>query len=215
MSSVPNQFADVTVTATDPGTRSSPDNDPSSSCYILVLPDERESPITIPFQIMPDRVTDSKTAEFDSAFIIGRSSPLKTYKYSSARRINLTLEFFASLNSEDLAPNEDGANNVKTHVNNLRALVNPNYGSSVIRRPKKCLVRLGNNVAFVGFCTNVSVSYRGDYPWSLNPTKAHYASVALAFEDTGEEVYSSDDILSGKDFMDANIKDTNNRFNSD
>lgn len=182
------------------------DNDPRVSCYLIILPNDAtsdETPVTVKFQTMPERITDTKSAAFDDARIIGRSSPLKTYQFSSARKINLTLEFFASLESKDLDATTNGANNVKKTVNTLRALVNPNYTSSVIQRPRKCLVRVGDNIALIGFCMHVTVTYRGDYPWELNPYLAHYASVNLSFEDTGEKVYSFDDILAGKDFMDA------------
>ena len=51
----------------------------------------------------------------------------------------------------------------------------------------------------IGYCLNVNVTLRGDYPWELNPALAHYASVAMTFEETGEDVYSFDDIRLGVD----------------
>ena len=189
------------------------DNDPRDSCYIIILPNSNDDVyVTIPFQIMPAVITDAKSAVFDDANIIGRSSPLKTYKFSSARVLNLTLEFFASLESEDNSEDAAGLYNVKTAVNSLRSLVNPTYTSSTIQRPYKCLVRIGDTLAFIGFCRSVYVSYKGDYPWALNPTRAHYASVALMFEDTGEGVYSGDDIRSGVDFMDITNVDRGLNF---
>lgn len=179
-------------------------NDPSRFCYIIVLPDDGDKTSEqhiIRFQTMPDKITDSKSAVFNDAQIIGRSSPLKTYQFSSARRISLNLEFFASLEAKD----DEGRNGptgvykVKETVNLLRSLVNPNYGEKLISRPRKCILRVGDNIGMSGFCTSVNVTLRGDYPWELYPALAHYASVSLTFEETGESVYSFDDIRLGKD----------------
>lgn len=179
-------------------------NDPSQHCYIIVLPDEGEDSSAryeIRFQTMPDKITDSKSAVFNDAQIIGRSSPLKTYQFSSARRISLNLEFFASLEANDVSDPSmlGGVTKVKETVNLLRALVNPNYGNKLIARPRKCILRVGDNIGMIGFCLTVNVTLRGDYPWELNPAMAHYASVAMIFEETGEDVYSFDDIRIGKD----------------
>jgi hypothetical protein len=185
------------------------DNDPSRHCYIIVLPDdgdEASKKHVILFQTMPDKITDSKSAVFNDAQIIGRSSPLKTYQFSSARRISLNLEFFASLEAKDVNENKplEGVTKVKETVKLLRALVNPNYGSKLIARPRKCILRVGDNIGMIGFCISVNVTLRGDYPWELNPAMAHYASVALTFEETGEDVYSFDDIRQGED-LEASI----------
>jgi len=179
-------------------------NDPSQHCYIIVLPDEGEDSSAryeIRFQTMPDKITDRKSAVFNDAQIIGRSSPLKTYQFSSARRISLNLEFFASLEANDVSDPSmlGGVTKVKETVNLLRALVNPNYGNKLIARPRKCILRVGDNIGMIGFCLTVNVTLRGDYPWELNPAMAHYASVAMTFEETGEDVYSFDDIRIGKD----------------
>lgn len=189
-------------------------NDPSRYCYIIVLPDEGDTTSvqhTILFQTMPDKITDSKSAIFNDAQIIGRSSPLKTYQFSSARKIALTLEFFASLNAKDQEGivGTKGAPKVKETVNLLRALVNPNYGSKLISRPRRCILRVGENIGMIGFCMSVNVVLRGDYPWDLNPAMAHYASVSLAFEETGEDVYSFDDIRLGEDMKASSSMENN------
>jgi len=50
---------------------------------------------------------------------------------------------------------------------------------------------------------------RGDYPWELNPAMAHYASVSLTFEETGEDVYSFDDIRQGEDLASSSSLERN------
>lgn len=187
-----------------------PLNDPSDQCYILILPDMNDSnsvQYTVKFQTMPDKITDSKSASFNDAQIIGRSSPLKTYQFSSARKLSLTLEFFASLEEGDVGAKtgNQAANEVKAKVNMLRGLLNPNYGNKLISRPRRCMVRMGDSIGMVGFCTSVQVVLRGDYPWELKPALAHHASVSLVFEDTGEAVYSFDDIRVGRDFNDQGV----------
>lgn len=184
-------------------------NNPELYCYLIILRDDNDSDSKdhkILFQTMPDKITDSKSANFSDAQIIGRSSPLKTYQFSSARKLNLTLEFFASLEANDEKTPGFGVQEVKRKVNTLRGLVSANYGPKLISRPRKCIIRVGENIGMIGFCTGVSVVLRGDYPWALNPALAHHASVALSFEETGENIYSFDDIRVGADFNDMKIK---------
>ena len=158
-------------------------NNPFTSCFIIVLSRGIGFPVQdiIPFQFMPQLITDSKTAFFNDVPIIARSSPIKNYSGSGSRTIQFTLEFFA-------APEQglDGITPllIKTRIDACRALTYPDYTGFVMKPPPRCIIHIGNQVAMLGICRNVSVSYNGDSPWDIAPVSlSHHASVSLTFEE--------------------------------
>lgn len=159
-------------------------NNPALNSFIVVLKRGPGFPVkdVIPFQFLPEMVRDSKVAVYNDIAVIGRSSPVKSYSHSGARTINFALQFFA-------AP-EAGLRMIdpvliKTRVDALRALVVPDYSGFVVQPPPRCIIHLGLQMAFMGVCKSVSVSYQGGSPWSLapQPILAHHATVDLAFEE--------------------------------
>lgn len=159
-------------------------NNPAFSSFIIVLSKGGGFPVKdiIPFQFMPDSIGDSKTANYNDINIIARSMPIKSYAHSSSRMINFTLDFFTSP--------EQGLKIIsplllKTRIDALRALVYPEYTPFAIKPPPRCLVHIGAQLAFLGVCRSVSVSYSNQAPWDLNPIAlAHHAKVALTFEES-------------------------------
>lgn len=159
-------------------------NNPALSSFIVVLKRGPGFPVqdVIPFQFMPDNVRDSKVAVFNDIAIIGRSSPIKNFSHSGPRTISFALQFFA-------AP-EAGLRIIdpliiKSRVDALRALVVPNYDGFIIEPPPRCIVHLGLQMAFLGVCKSVNVSYSGASPWNVlpMPVLAHHATVDLTFEE--------------------------------
>lgn len=159
-------------------------NNPAFTSFIIVLSRGAGFPVKdiIPFQFMPDTITDAKTANYNETMIIARSVPVKSYSHSSSRLISFTLDFFA-------AP-EAGLGVIhpfiiKTRIDALRALVYPDYGLFVSKPPPRCLIHIGAQMAFLGVCKSVSVSYSNQSPWNVAPiVLAHHAKVALTFEET-------------------------------
>jgi hypothetical protein len=159
-------------------------NNPTLSSFIIVLKRGPGFPVQdiIPFQFMPDMTRDSKVAVYNDIAIIGRSSPVKNYSHSGARMINFQLQYFA-------AP-EAGLRFVdpiliKTRVDACRALVVPDYSGFTMKPPPRCIVHLGLQMAFLGVCKSVNVSYLGSSPWNVlpMPVLAHHATVDLMFEE--------------------------------
>jgi hypothetical protein len=136
----------------------------------------------IPFQFLPNIIRDSKNAVYNDIPIIARSVPVKNYSYSNSRTISFTLEFFTSP--------EQGPSTIftpltiKTRIDALRALVYPDYSGFIVKPPPRCIVMVGLQLAFMGVCRNVSVSYSNQSPWDLFPAVlAHHATVDLSFEE--------------------------------
>ena len=160
------------------------ENNPALNSFIIVLKRGPGFPVkdVIPFQFLPEVVRDSKVAVYNDIAIVGRSSPAKNYSHSGARNVNFTLQFFA-------AP-EAGLRMIdpiliKTRIDALRALVVPDYSGFIVQPPPRCIIHLGLQMAFLGVCKSVSVSYQGGSPWSLAPAPilAHHATVDLSFEE--------------------------------
>jgi hypothetical protein len=63
-------------------------------------------------------------------------------------------------------------------------LVYPDYGAFSIKPPPRCIVHIGAQVAFMGVCRSVNVTYSNQSPWQLTPVVlSHHAKVALTFEE--------------------------------
>ncbi len=158
-------------------------NNPAFSSFIIVLKSGIGLPVkdVIPFQFMPDSIGDSKSAIYNDVNIIARSMPVKNYSHSAARMISFTLDFFTSP--------EQGTRAIsplllKTRIDACRALLYPDYGFFSIKPPPRCIVHIGAQVAFLGVCKSVNVSYSNQSPWDLQPVVlAHHAKVALTFEE--------------------------------
>ena len=158
-------------------------NNPAFTSFIVVL-DARPGLLStnvIPFQFMPDTITDNKSAVFNDINIIARSSPIKSYSHSSARQISFKLEFFAKPEKGQLVPTPGM---IKKTVDTLRSLVSPTYLQFKILPPPKCLVIVGGQIAFVGICKSVGVSYSNNSPWEIRGVNlSHHATVSLTFEE--------------------------------
>lgn len=181
-----------------------------NGCYIIILPEkdnqeatDSNAAITISFDTMPTTITDAKQAVWQDTAIIARSAPLKTYQFSGARTITFSLDFFISIEANDIPEGQEKDRLVamKKKLNALRGLMYPN-NSNTIRRPRKCIIRIGDAFGMLAFCKNVSVIYRGDSPWNLKPTLAHHATVNLVLEETGEKIYTFDDVYADKELND-------------
>lgn len=159
-------------------------NNPALSSFIVVLKRGPGFPVQdiIPFQFMPDNFRDAKAAVYNDIAIVGRSSPIKNYSHSSPRTISFALQFFASP--------EAGLGFalpilIKTRIDACRALVVPNYSGFIMQPPPRCIVSLGLQVAFLGVCKSVNVSYTNTSPWDVlpMPVLAHHATVDMTFEE--------------------------------
>ena len=155
--------------------------------YIRTMDFEKDNFI-IPFQTMPEKITDSKNANYDDTFFIAGSSPLKTYQNSTARTIAFTLEFFDVIEVQNSIFSATDGKTLKNLVDNARSLLYPNYKTAQIKPPTKCLVRLGGQAAMIGVCKSVNILYDGVKPWALHsdqgtPSTPHWVSISFVFDE--------------------------------
>jgi len=174
-------------------------NDPSISCYIIAFikgGDVSEAE-TIEFQFMPNTITDMKSAVYNDTIPIARSSPVKSYSHSGARTISFALEFFANPEAgrTDMTPKI-----IKGKIDLLRALTMPDYSGMKLKPPPQCIVRIGDQVSFLGLCKSVNVTYDNSSPWDLDPkVYAHHAIVSLTFEESLDIPLSFDEVANPED----------------
>lgn len=172
-------------------------NNPALSSYIIVLNSGIGIPVKdiIPFQFMPNSISDSGAAVYNDTIPIARSSPVKSYSHSSARTISFALEFFASP--------EAGLGFItplliKTRIDALRALRIPDYSGMQLKPPPRCIVHIGEQIAFLGVCKSVSVTYDNTSPWDVLPVVlAHHAIVNLTFEEALNIPLSNNEVRLG------------------
>lgn len=158
-------------------------NNPAFSSFIIILSKGVGFPVrdVIPFQFMPDSISDNKQANYNDVNIIARSVPVKSYSHSSARQISFTLDFFTAPEAGMKVVNPLI---IKNRIDALKALVYPEYSTFSIKPPPRCIVHIGAQLSFLGVCRSVNVTYSNQSPWDLQPVVlAHHAKVALTFEE--------------------------------
>lgn len=127
-------------------------------------------------------ITDSKTAEFTDEPVLGRSFPVKTYRSSGNRSINMKVNFF-SLERKD----------IKENFYNLRALQSAVYPEDSDERspylpPPICRIKCGQlftseNGGFICVVLrSASVTYQTNVAWDEYTMLPLKFSVDLQFE---------------------------------
>ena len=163
-------------------------------CYILALDyDEGEGVNPLYFERMPESIEDSVSAEYDDVSILGRSSPHKAYSGTSGRSISLELQFIASMYAGD-GGGKDAYRLLERKLRFLRSLAYPSY-TQVVRPPTRCLVRVGEWLAFECVCSSVSITR--NKPWGIDGMYGTYADVSLQFDEVSDVPFSREEVMAG------------------
>lgn len=140
---------------------------------------------TIEFDVEPDEITDTTSAQFDPQDIRGRSSPFQGYNGSGPRTVSFELTLH-----QDLC--KDGLLNT---INHLKSLAYPGYGG-VLTAPK-CIVRLGEMVHMKAIINDVGVVWQKPYR-----DKCYLlATVSLNFTEVVDTPFSASDIWKKGGFL--------------
>jgi hypothetical protein len=144
---------------------------------------------TITLRILPE-ITDSKSASYNDEPIIGRSYPIKTYRYSENRVVSMKLHFVT-------LEHDDGEKNLK----DLRALQSAVYpidddGDNPYLPPPVCKIQCGflftskNSGSVCAILKSYSVSFPTDVVWDEDSYLPFKFDVDLQWE----IVFSSTDL---------------------
>lgn len=125
----------------------------------------------IVFTYMPDKFSETKSAEYASVSILGRSEPVMGYASSSARIFNIGLTFIA--HGEKSGPMEEVIHPVRL----LRSWVYPYYNSQTSSSPSNALHVPPRLLLAVGQWLRqrvILLSYNIEYmaPWGRNDVNA-------------------------------------------
>lgn len=150
---------------------------PEAFCYIVDLNDNSR----LHFQLMPEVISESKTAMYNEVPIVGRSLPQLGYAGSSARVLGLDLSFVA-LEREG----KYTADWVKSQVRWLEAKAYPRYVNGFTFPPSKVLLMVGNVVGLQAVVTSCTTSWTG--PWDTRDidAKPFRASVSIQLQEVGQ-----------------------------
>lgn len=122
----------------------------------------------IKFQTLPEDISESYAASFDSTEIRGRSAPYFGYAGSEARSVTYSITL-----SEDIL-GDDYMNIIKK----LKALVYPKYSGSLVI-PPYCTIKLGDMINYMYAIVNsVSVSWSG----TIIEDKQHYSKADVSLD---------------------------------
>jgi len=159
---------------------------PEAFCFIIDKTDDSR----IEFQLMPQTITESKSALWSEIPIIGRSLPLVGYNGSTARSMSLSLQFAATVsNGEDSAnPTKYSSDWVIKQVRWLESKTYPSYVGDTVRPPPGLIVIVGQSLGMQ--CTLNSVNTTWEGPWAIDGPKAtaFRAQVDCAFVEYGQNM---------------------------
>lgn len=114
-------------------------------CYIVNLLTDK----TIKFGVLPEEISESHDASWDSTDVRGRSAPYFGYAGNGARTVSYSITLHSDL-----------CKDIKNTVNELKKLVYPKYLGSIVN-PPYCYVKFGDMVSMRAIVNSVSVSWSG------------------------------------------------------
>lgn len=144
---------------------------------------------TIEMRSLPD-ISDSKSANYSTENIMGRSFPLYTYSHSGDRTISMQIHFFIV---------EDG--DAERNINSLRLLQSAVYprqgsGGAPYMPPCVCTIKCGKLLGDQPLCCalqSYSVKFPPDVAWWNNPD-GMYCPYRFDVDTTWLTVYTSSDL---------------------
>jgi hypothetical protein len=157
---------------------------------------------------MHDNFTESKSANYSSTQILGRSEPIRGYMGSSARAINLQLEVPIEGDKPPMQPSAGTPQSLqqmqqifgrKSEVLDfIRSLAYPHYSQQTNHMtypPPRVLVILGQWFTMVGIVQNWTMTHRA--PWAdKGLMMPHFTEVNLTIEECNLP-YSFQDVYGG------------------
>lgn len=134
--------------------------------------------IGVRFQMWPDSIEDSKSVNWGSIDVIGRSEPVRTYHSSTAQMFSFTLMFVASVDADDQGTTKD----VQDKVNFLKSLTYPvRTPSGYTTYPPAVHLIVGNLINSRCIATSVDVNWTG--PWEVIAETATLGGTESNFQD--------------------------------
>lgn len=111
------------------------------------------------FQLMPDSISDYKTANWGDINVIGRAEPYRVYANSTPRTFAFSLKFIASTSQGDAGVIAE----VKNKVHFLQSLVYPTENAGIVDHPPVIFLIIGDFIS--SRCIAKTYNTRWSGPW--------------------------------------------------
>jgi len=168
---------------------------PEAFCFIL----DSDSGERVEFQLMPEAISESKSATYNEIPIIGRSLPLLGYANSTSRSMGLGLTFAALYAEGKYSPSW-----IEQQIRWLESKVYPIYADGFMYPPPRLFVVVGKAIGLQCVMTSVNTTWLG--PWSVANQEAYAfrAQIDMQFQEYGmnEDAighpFDADDAKEGK-----------------
>lgn len=135
----------------------------------IIREDNREY---IRFMSLQEEISDTVGAVYETLNIPGRSEPIRSYSYTTPRKIDLVMEFLAS---------SDALVDVRRNVKWLQSLVYPRYLRNIALPPTPIYVIIGPGLSIRGL-VNGDISTVWKAPFTLPDLLPQYAKVSFSVE---------------------------------
>jgi hypothetical protein len=154
----------------------------SSEAFCFLLDIDSEAGDRVSFQLMPEVISESKSANYAEIPIVGRSLPQLGYANSSSRVTNLSLQFVALQREGKYT-----AEWVEQQVRWLEAKVYPRYIDDWTFPPPRLLLVVGEAMGMQCVMTSCSTSWMG--PWDATTgrqARPFRAQVDIGLQELGK-----------------------------
>jgi hypothetical protein len=131
--------------------------------YCFLINKETNSSDRLEFQLMPDAISENKSAMYNEIPIIGRSLPLLGYSSSSSRMVSLSLRF-VSLNEE--GNGKYSPRWVEEQVRWLESKVYPRYEGAITYPPPRLDLFIGYALGMQCIMQSYNTTWMG--PWAIS-----------------------------------------------
>lgn len=156
----------------------------------------------IPFQLMPEEISHSKSVNWNDQEVMGRFAPLSGYSNSGPRSISLTLQFARDLGISFLSQ-QNSERDVLTIQNWFMSFGYPSTQTGLLAPPHPVYVRIANMIQMKGRIGDVQVSWRP--PWYYPEGIGVFCEVQFSVTEIGGRNVSLEQVRRGE-YTDVSVK---------
>lgn len=144
----------------------------------------------IPIIYKPE-VHYSKSAQYDEAEILGRSSPLLGYRVSGSKTMSITVRLVAD------GTHIKTTQQIKRYAKILESSVYPYYSGGGIKPPDIVIIKVENIIKLFGVITSVSVAVPNESPWDMDNGLPYMLDITLEFTEVRNIPLSAPEVRRG------------------
>lgn len=154
--------------------------------YIKSLGDY-DTGVRVELTLPPESIDESYSANFNTASMQGRSTPIHGYGDGGPKTVSFTVKLH-----DDFI--DSGGKDIVDIVNEIKSLSYPVYRNRVI--PPRVLVKLGSMIEMTAVCTSVGVNWQLPYGQTQSGRVSYlHADISLSFDEVRSIAPSATEII--------------------